>query len=251
LKLLALIAIILCPAIAAFSQQTRPQPSARQLLDAVVAHLPAEPTVISGEIHVRKRRGTLVGQHRFEMHLDRGRSPAVARYVISDRRGKNPEQLTVTRLQGREPEFEYCTGSPPAPAEIADLSAPIRQTDISWTDLTLSFLWWREGAVVGDDRFKGRPCHVVDVGAPQGSEGGSYSRVRLWLDRDMHMLLRAEGYDAQDRQIRSLWVRSLKKLDDRWMIKSMEVQSNQGSQRTKVLVNEVRPEHGDDGDSGN
>ena len=51
--------------------------------------------------------------------------------------------------------------------------------------------------------------------APAG-QTGPYVKVRLWIDEKLHMLLQAEGMDANGRQVRILWVKSFKKINDRY-----------------------------------
>ena len=106
--------------------------------------------------------------------------------------------------------------------------------------LTLSFRWWPGGRVTGEEDIRGRPCHVVEVPAPAGPPG-QYAAVRLWIDGQLHMLLQAEGLDAGGKQVRILWVKSFKKINDRWMLKDLEIQSSP-LHRTKLVVREVNGE---------
>ena len=55
------------------------------------------------------------------------------------------------------------------------------------------------------------------------------------------MFLKAEGLDANGKQVRILWVKSFKKIHDRWMLKDMEIQSSP-LHRTKLVVREVNGE---------
>jgi hypothetical protein len=52
------------------------------------------------------------------------------------------------------------------------------------------------------------------------------------------MFLRAEGLDAKGKQVRILWIKSFKKINDRWMLKDLEVQASP-IHRTKLVVREV------------
>jgi hypothetical protein len=53
------------------------------------------------------------------------------------------------------------------------------------------------------------------------------------------MLLRAEGLAADGRVIRRLWVKSVKKINDRWMVKDLEVQQTPSPHRTKLTIHDV------------
>lgn len=220
-----------------------PATSAEQLLESVISRLPQSPLNITGELKVRKRRGIVVRELGFRMHLDWGSSPATARYTIRDAFGRDLEQLTVRRSRGEEPSFEYAHGDPLVPGKLPDLNGPVQNTDLTWMDLTLSFLWWKGGVIVGSDVIRGRPCHIVEIPAPasgDGSEEPGYSNVKLWIDEEIHMLLQAQACDADGRAVRRLWIKSIKKVNERWMIKDLEVQMFPAVHRTKLTVREVR-----------
>jgi hypothetical protein len=224
---------------AACAQDIASIPTAQQLLDDVVFQLPREPLDISGDLILRKRHGVVLRELKFQMLLKWGENPAVAQYVIQDTFGREVEQLTVTREQGKEPVFKYSTAG--GGGKKTDLFGPVQGTDVSWMDLTLSFLWWKGGQIVRqDDEIKGRSCYVVEVSAPAG-QSGQYAKVRIWIDAKLHMLLQAEGLDANGRQVRILWVRSFKKIHDRWMLKDLEIQASP-EHRTKLVVREVNGE---------
>jgi len=189
---------------------------------------------------------------KFEMSLDLGNEPAEASYTIRDAFGKDLEQLSVAHPKGQGPRFEYASGNPLSASEPPDLFECIQGTDISWTDLTLSFLWWKDGTVVGTDTVRGRLCYLLDIPAPPDRKGTAahngpdgphakrrYSRVLLWIDQQLHMLLRAEGYDSNGELVRGLWVKSFKKINERWMIKDMEIQGGRAYRRTRLRIREV------------
>lgn len=211
------------------------------ILTDVVSRLPRQPLLISGRLFVRRRKGVILQELRFEMELHWGATPPRAVYTIRDRFGSALEQLTFARPTGRAMDVTYALGDPPATNTPPDLYEPIQDTDLSWVDLSLAFLWWKGGEIVGHDEVRGRRCLVIDVpspGKPPSEGAASYARVRLWVDERIRMLLQAEGYDRQGEAVRRLWIESLKKVDDRWMIKDMEIQSVP-DRRTKLRVDEV------------
>jgi hypothetical protein len=215
------------------------------LLAEVVARLPREPIEITGDLLVRRRRGVVLRELKFEVALRWGSRPATAVYTILDAFGNELEQLRVTRAADGRPRFSYAAGRPLAETNAPVLSQPIQQTDISWLDLTLSFLWWKGGSLTGTERVRGRDCWVVTVPAPgrrDGAEGAlesRYSGVVLWIDRQMRMLLQAEAYDRGGELVRRFWIKSFKKVGDTWMVKDMEVEAAPPVQRTKLIVREV------------
>lgn len=237
---LVMLAVLGLVRIAAPAQDTNPPPTAQQLLDEVVSQLPREPLDISGDLILRKRRGIELRELKFQMLLKWGDNPATAQYVISDGFGRELEKLTVSREHGKEPVFTYSSGTGRSDEKRPDLVAAIQGTDISWMDLTLSFLWWPGGRIAGNEDVLERPCTVVEVPAPAG-QAGAYARVRIWIEERHRMFLKAEGLDANGKSVRVLWVKSFKKINDRWMLKDLEVQASP-VHRTKLIVREVNGE---------
>ncbi len=210
-----------------------------------MARLPQAPLLIEGDLIVRRPRGVVVNTLRFEMHLAWGQEPAEALYIIRDAFGVELERLTLKRHADGVLETDYAAGDPARPAPAPSLQQRIQNTDFSWADLTLAFLWWPEARLVGTDRLRGRTCHLVDAYAPDARDGAStgtapYARVRAWVDQEMYMLLQAEAQDAQGHPLRTLWVRSFRKTNDRWMIKDLEIQSYPLVHRTRLHVRHFR-----------
>ncbi|MGQ9661722.1 MAG: outer membrane lipoprotein-sorting protein [Kiritimatiellia bacterium] len=262
MKLSALSAVFFCTALAAGGQNAQTYAvesaelpigaSARPLLDAVLANLPREPLMIRGDAIVRRQKGLVVTQFAFEMLLQWGAEPVEARYTLFDPLGRTLEQLTISRPRGQSPRFVYARGDPLVPADLPDLYSAVQGSDFSWMDLSLSFLWWPEGTVIGKEEVRGRECYLVELNNPEDSSAGSnqeqarvvrpgYVRVVLWVDCQFAMLLQAEGYDAAGKPVRCLWVKSLKKVEERWMVKDMEVQQFPPVHRTRLYVRDVEP----------
>jgi hypothetical protein len=215
-------------------------PSARDTLSRVIGRLPAEPLRVEGDIEVRRRKGVVIGSLAFSMDLEWGRTPPRARYTIRDRFGGEPDCLTVTRPADGAATYTFERGDPPVPAALTDRSAAVRGTDIGWADLALEFLWWPNARVAGEDEeVRGRPCVAIDVDAPETNS--TVRSVRLWVDRELDVLVQAEAYDADAMIVRRVEVRSIKKIDDRWMIKDVDVLGDGDAQRTRLRVREVRP----------
>ena len=232
------VCVLLLAAMLTSGEQTAPMGSAptTNLLRNVVARLPQESLAISGQLHVRRARGIPVANYGFEMRINWGDTPPGATYTISTTDGIPLEQLSLTRLTDGEAQCRYFEGATLEPKDAPPLSNAIRDTDISWTDLTLDFLWWPRCVLVGEDSVRGRAAIVADVYPPDGLAQPPYARVRVWIDQQAFFLLRAQGYNAQDTLKRELWVKSFKKIDDRWMIKDLEVQRYPSKQRTKLRV---------------
>jgi len=213
-------------------------PEARGLLDGVLGSLPAVPLRIHAQLQSRTREGRLEKTLNAEMRLDwRAESPA-AKYTIRDAFGKDLEGLDIVLNPDGTREVRYYRGDPLVAAPEPDLYGPIQETDINWTDLSLSFLWWPGGRTVGAEEIKGRFCYVIDLPAP-ASEAGAYKGMRLWIDPQIHIMLQAAGYDATGQMVKLLEVKSFKKIRDVWVIQNIDMQSFPSRHKSSLKVKSV------------
>jgi hypothetical protein len=221
-------------------------PPADQLMAEVRARLPQDKLTITGYLDLRLRKGIVVKSKNVSITLDLGAAVPTAAYTILDKLGKPLERMTVTRPFGKHPTFAYEAGDPLKATPKRNLFAPIQATDISWIDLTLSFLWWQGGRVVGEDTAKGEDCFVVEVPAPKGKKE-LYDKVKVWIHKQQKMILKAEGYGAGGRLVRRLWIRSFRKIEGRWMVKDLEVQSTfPAVRRTRLRVQDMDAKKADE-----
>ena len=229
-------------------------PPADELLADVQARLPRDSVQILGDLKVRRRKGTTIRSFNVDIHFDLGNSTPLARYAIRDTFGNDLEELTVVHPESVNPRLDYRKGNPLTPSELMGMFEPIQGTDISWTDLTLAFLRWRGGETVGRDTFKGQTCLLVDLPAPAEAGAGDlgrYAKVRIWVHEHLRMIVQAEAYNEEGDLVRRLEIKGLRKVDDRWMIKDMEVESFPPVHKTRFRVREVRGglTYDDDSDS--
>jgi len=98
----------------------------------------------------------------------------------------------------------------------------IEGTDISYEDLALKFLYWRNPKIIGNEKIKGQRCYIIELQAPRTAS--QYGAARLWISRDSGALMRMQGYDNSGRLIRRFEVRSAQKIDGQWMLKQMRIE---------------------------
>ena len=116
-------------------------------------------------------------------------------------------------------------------------SGQILGTDVTWSDLTLDYLWWddvsfdaeREGETV-----HGQVCTVIVM--KKGDR-----QVRVWVDRKTGALMQAEEM-KDGKAVRRLWGTRLKKFGERWMANVMEVETIGSGHRTIITVEELKVE---------
>ena len=140
-------------------------------------------------------------------------------YVL--RRAGGETELTLRDESGRDVPFSK--------------EGRILGTDVTWSDLTLDYLWWddvsfdteREGETV-----HGQICAVVVL-----RKGDRV--VRAWVDRKTGALMQAEE-SVGGGPVRRLWGTRLRKFGDRWMANVLEVETMGSGHRTKITVEKMR-----------
>ena len=163
----------------------------RELVESCRAMIPAN-IEIRGEINLRNRRGISLSRHAYEL----SRTNAVTHLAVD---GK------------------------PLDPKPGELDQPILGTDVTWSDLSLEYLWW-------DD---------FEFDAEREAESVHGRTVRAWVDRKTGALMQAE--ELRDGQaVRRLWGTRLKKFGDRWMANVMEVETIGSGHRTKITVDDLK-----------
>ena len=184
--------------LASFLLSTNAAP--RELVTSCRSMIPAN-VQLSGRIILRNRKGIPQAEHD---------------YVLT-------RSNSVTRLTIDGETFQ--TSKP---------SEPILGTDVTWSDLTLDYLWWddfsfdaeREGETV-----HGQVCAVVVM--KKGDR-----MVRVWVDRKTGALMQAEEF-RDGKAVRRLWGTRIKKFGERWMANVLEVETIGSGHRTKITVEEI------------
>jgi len=215
-----------------------PELTAAELLAACTGSLPRERLLLGGTLSVRRQRGMVVAEFPFKLDLDWGASPATVRCDLFLPGGTTAVERVVMRRQDGRSQIALHSGPDLTLQPAPSLAGRVRGTDMTWLDLTLDFLWWPDARLDGSGSVLGRDCHILVVTPPMPVPG--CSAVRLWIDRRLHFLMQAEQLDPQGLPIRRMWVQRVRKIDERWMIRDMEIETLGGSHRTRLFVDELK-----------
>ncbi len=215
------------------TEMPAPPQSAADVLSGTLSRLPAEPVRIAGSLILRKRHGIVIKEVPYSIDLRWGESPAKATYSLFDGFGRPLRTLSVARypdgrLATTVTDSNGATNAPPA------LTDAVEGTDITWLDITLSYLWWKDAELAGEDTFRGALCDIVAVRPPEPIAG--CASMRLWVDRKRGFLRQAEQINEKGERVRWMWVASVGKINDRWMIRNMEVKRPNTGVMTKLHV---------------
>ena len=209
---------------------------AAAMLAGCVATLPREPLQLDGTLTVRKQRGIVVSEHPYRLDVDWGATPQRVQCDLMDSQGKTQQCLTLLRRDGI-PDLELRSGPALEKQPMPALSARVLDTDMSWLDLTLDFLWWKDVQLEGEGSVLNRTCDILLAKPPHPIPG--CSGVRIWLLRDNGFLMRAEQLDPDGKPLRRMSVRDVKQFKDRWFISELDVVAEKSEFRTRLFVNHV------------
>jgi hypothetical protein len=214
-------------------------PSAQDLLQSVQDAIPKESMEIKARINARSTQEREGSKVYAEVLLHSGAGLYSAVYTIVDAFGGTMEQLIVNREPDKPPRYRFRMGDPLQDADLPNLFSHIKSTDITWVDLSLSFLWWPGGETVGSEKIRNRFCYIIEMPVPDDGTS-EVSALRLWIDPRIPMLIQAEGYDQDGNRTRRLRVDSFKKVQGIWLIKDINVQRFQSGGRSNLRITDLK-----------
>ncbi len=103
------------------------------------------------------------------------------------------------------------------------LAERINETDLSFEDLSMRFLYWKNSSIVGEEKISGQKCHRVRLVNPD--EAGDYRIVYAWVHKKFGSLMRVVGYNAAGQPLKQFQVTDLMKVGKEFTLKRMRVDS--------------------------
>jgi hypothetical protein len=212
-------------------------PRAEEILRAVRDAFPDRPVEVEGILAVRETRNRPERTLRFHMTAARDGAGLRADVAIFDAFGRRLDGAVIERAAA-DGALSFARAGAPSGA-AGGPAATILDSDATWRDLCMDFLWWTGGQTEGRDRLKGRSCWVVSVPPPRGAGSGAQS-VRLWADAETFALMRVETLDKSGDPVRRFDVKSFKKLNGLWMLQDAEIRDERTGSRTIWRVRDAR-----------
>jgi len=148
------------------------------------------------------------------------------------------------QLQLKESEIDYQFSNPPETLKLqltdsgsilsdadaagrqdlsgSKLQEPVRGTDITYEDLSLRFIYWKNAKLNGEQRVRAITCSIVDVQPP--SRNTAYSTVRLWIAKDRGALIKAEGFDWQGKLAKRFEIISGQRVEEKTIFKQIRIE---------------------------
>lgn len=101
--------------------------------------------------------------------------------------------------------------------------APIANSDVSYEDLALSFLYWPNPVIAGEEKINGQDCWRLHVANP--GKSGRYREISVWVTKKQRALLRVIGYGPKPARqpLKQFEITKLMNIKGRFSVKTMEV----------------------------
>ena len=135
---------------------------------------------------------------------------------------ENPTEEIRLRLEENDSILEEVKSGGAKPVPVARLDDSLRGGLITYEDLALKFLYWKNPKLLGSETVRSRDAWKIEVLAP--ADGSQYGAVRVWIDKASAALLRIEGFDREGKLTKRFEVVSAQKIDGQWMLKQMRVE---------------------------
>jgi len=155
----------------------------------------------------------------------------------------NPPQTLQLRLGEKDAQFEEVGKGGAQKVSPARYDDKVRESDISYEDLSMRFLYWSNATVEGDATMLLNKCWIVRV-EPPAKNSSQYGSVKLWITKNGGALMQAEAYGHDGKLARRFKVVSGQSLGDGlWMLKQMRIEKmTAGADKTPSYLEMDKPE---------
>jgi hypothetical protein len=192
----------------ASTASAEPTPSARQILDSVRMRQVQQQIDLRGQLR----------QNEIVVPFQLVQTGSVVRYIFS-----NPDETLQLQLGETDSQLQEISSEGVEKIRPAQFDRKIRGTDITYEDLALKFLYWPDARLLGMETITAGNCWKVEL--RPGSNQSQYGRVVVWIHQNSGALMRLEGYDAKGQLTKRFSVVSAQKIQDRWYLKQMRIES--------------------------
>ena len=204
-------------------------PPAPLILASARAQLPPYPVFMSGTLKKKAPNGFVKKTLNVEMTLNWGAEPPQAEYKITDPDSGDFQTLEI-RWNRDLTETKF---SQNGEAAEYDPHAEIADSDVTWADLSFSFLWSPEAKTEGKEKKFGKERYEISIPRPSGKS------LRLWVEKENGRFTRAEEYDATGSREKTIEIDSLHKFGELWMVKDINIIHTATEAMTSLRIDKV------------
>lgn len=202
---------------------------------------------VEGVLSTAEERGMNPTERPYALGLDWDAQTPRATVALYARRGDAAPLLRaeITRRGGRsgvtltQPDGTVYPG--------VRLNTPVGESDITWMDLTMDYLWWTDARFLSEaeieaqnlsERTCGRRCRIIEAKPPEPVPG--CSAVRLWIDEGTGYMLQAEQLNGRGAAVRRMWVQRIGREEGRWVPREFRIRVLGVRRVTSLWVRSVK-----------
>jgi len=104
----------------------------------------------------------------------------------------------------------------------AKLSQNINGTDVSYEDLSMRFLYWRDTKLEGEEKVNGQLCYKLRLNNPSKT-AGKYRIVYVWVHKKYGAMMKLIGYDSAGKPLKQFLVTDLMRMGKEYTLRTMRV----------------------------
>lgn len=94
--------------------------------------------------------------------------------------------------------------------------------------------------IIGEEKYKDRPCYLIEGTKVDGKEDVQYYRRKIWVDKERFIGLKEELYAQSGRLLKVSEVTEVKKINERWFpMKSVMVNKLRKNTSTEFIVDKI------------
>lgn len=129
-------------------------------------------------------------------------------------------------------------GKAPVSVDPAALFEPLAGTSLTMFEVQLPFLYWSDFVFEGVARLRGRPAHVFLLYPPDdiALQRPDLAGMRVYLDTQFGAMVQAEQIGLDNQIIKTLSVLELKKIGERWIVKTIDLRDEATRDKTRFSV---------------
>ncbi len=129
------------------------------------------------------------------------------------------------RLNEDNQQLRELIGGKSRPFPDEKIIAPIGNSDVSYEDLALKFLYWNNPRIVGSEKLEGQDCWRLHVANPE--KAGRYREVSVWVTKKHRALMRVVGYGPRPKAaaIKQFEITKVMNVNGVYTVRTMKVMS--------------------------
>ncbi len=157
----------------------------------------------------------------------------VVRYTFT-----NPSEALQLRLGDNDSQLEQVGKNGIDKIAGPEFEQKVRDTDVTYEDLALRFLYWPAAEVVGEDYINTRRVWKLEL-KPPGHQS-QYSRVLLWCDEKSGAMMKVEAFDWNGKLAKRFTIVSVQDIEGRTFLKQMRIDNLQPGKAPSYTYLEIK-----------